>query len=79
MQEIKIWPYEQVIYAQPKILTGEWDAKNSLGFWETCRSPNLNQSTRHRDSQQKKENLLNSELFHPGRSQSKIKSKQKEG
>ena len=25
MQEILIWPYEQIVYAQPSICSGEWD------------------------------------------------------
>ena len=33
VQEIEIWPYEQMIYAQPRICPGEWDTQASLGFW----------------------------------------------
>ena len=32
VQEIEIWPYEQVVYIQPGISPGEWDAQTSLGF-----------------------------------------------
>ena len=30
--EIKIWPYYQMVYAQTRIIPGELDAWNSLGF-----------------------------------------------
>ena len=40
-------------------------------------SPNLGQTTRRSDSQQKKENLLNRELCRPGRPQNRIKRKRK--
>ena len=36
-----IWPWEQLIYLQPRIRLGEWDEQNSLGFWDINRSPNL--------------------------------------
>ena len=26
MQEIEIWPNEQMVFAQPRICPGEWDA-----------------------------------------------------
>ena len=42
-----------MIYAQPRIRPGKWDAQNSLGFWDTNGSPILGQTTRHSDSQQK--------------------------
>ena len=32
----------------------EWDAQTSVGFWDTDGSPNLDQTTRSRDSQQKR-------------------------
>ena len=54
MQEIEIWPYEQVEYAQLRTHPGEWDAQSSLGFWDTNKSPNLGQTTKPSDSQQKK-------------------------
>ena len=54
MLQIEIWPYEQVVYAQPSICPEEWDAQCSLGFWDKNGSPNLGQTTRQSDSQQKK-------------------------
>ena len=54
VQEIEIWPYEQVVYAQPRICSGEWDTQTSLGFWDTSRSPNLSQMTRPTDNKKKK-------------------------
>ena len=50
VQEISIWPYEQVGYAQPRILPGEWDAQRFQGFWNTNRSSNLGQTTRPCDN-----------------------------
>ena len=38
VQRIHIWPYEQVVYAQPRIPPGECDAQTSLGFWDTNES-----------------------------------------
>ena len=35
VQEIWIWPYEQTVYAQPRICSGELDAQNPLRFWDT--------------------------------------------
>ena len=43
-----------MIYEQPRICPGEWDAQTSLGFWGTNGSLNLGQTTRHSDSQKKK-------------------------
>ena len=54
MQEISIRPYEQIVYAQPRICPGEWHAQNPLGFWDTNGSPNLCQTTRPYNNQQKK-------------------------
>ena len=54
MQEIEIWLYEQMIYAQPKIYPGKWNTQNSLRIWDTNRSLNLRQTTRSSDSQKKK-------------------------
>ena len=54
VQEIWIWPYKQVIYAQPRICPRERDAPSFLGFWDTNRSPNLGKTTRSSDIQQKK-------------------------
>ena len=52
MQEIRIWPYYQMVYAQNRIHNKEWDAENSLGFWDTNGSSNLGLTTRPSDSQQ---------------------------
>ena len=54
MLKVTIWPYEQMVYAQPKIDTKKWDAQNSLGFRNTNWPYNLGQTTRPGDSQQKK-------------------------
>ena len=43
MQEVYSRPYEQIVYVQ-----------SSLGFLDTNGSPNLTQTTRPSDSQQKK-------------------------
>ena len=55
VQEIELWPYEQMVYAQPKICPGEWDPQTLLGFWDTNWSPNFGQTTRPYNNQQKRE------------------------
>ena len=32
VQEIETWPYEQMVYAQPRIHPVEWDTQTPLGF-----------------------------------------------
>ena len=51
IKEIKIWPYEQIVYAQPRICPGEWDAQNPLEFWDKNGSSNLGQTNILSDSQ----------------------------
>ena len=46
VQEIEIWPYYQMVYAETRISSGKCEAQNSLGFWDTNRSPNAGQKTR---------------------------------
>ena len=58
VQEIEIWPYEQMLYAQPRICSGEWDEQTLHRFWDTNGSPNLSQTTRLSNNQQEKEKLL---------------------
>ena len=56
-----------MIYSQTTIQPRERDTQNSLGFWNTNRSPNPGQTTRPCDSQQKKKekkNLSISKLCH---------------
>ena len=67
VQEISIWRYEHMLYAQPRICPGKWDAQTPLGFWDTNGSPNLGQMTRpiNNQQQQQKENLPNCELCSP--------------
>ena len=51
VQEIEVWADEDMLYTQRRIRPGEWDTLTSLGFWDTNRSPNFDQTTRPRDSQ----------------------------
>ena len=53
VQEVEVWPYKQMVYAQKRICPGEWDTQTPLGFWHTNRSPNLGQTTRPYNNQQK--------------------------
>ena len=48
-QEIKIWPYKQMVNVQTRICSEELDAQKSLGIWDTNWSPNPNQKTRKPD------------------------------
>ena len=43
-----------MVYAQPRISPREWDAQTPLGFWDINGSPNLGQTTRPYNNQQKK-------------------------
>ena len=65
VQEIEIWPYYQMVYAQTRNFPGELGAWNSLRFLVINRSPNLGQMTRRSDSKQKYKNLPISGLCHP--------------
>ena len=49
----------KVVFAQPEIHSGEWNALTSLGFGVTNCSPNLGQTTRSSDNQQKREPAKN--------------------
>ena len=61
MQGTEIWPYYQLVYAQTRIFTGEWDTLNSLGFLDTNGSPNPGQKTRPSDNLKKRTGGLQSE------------------
>ena len=52
VQEIKIWPWEQMVYAQLRISLGEWET--FMGFWDTNGSLILGQTTRPSVGQKKK-------------------------
>ena len=54
MQETDILPYNQIVYSQSGIRSGEWDAQASLGFWDINGSPNCGQITKPNDSHKKK-------------------------
>ena len=41
VQEIEIWPYEQMVSAQPRICPGERDVQTPLGFWDINGSLNF--------------------------------------
>ena len=56
-------PYEQVIYTQTRIRPEERDGENFLELWNTNGPPNLDQTSRPSDNQQKKENLPNKGLI----------------
>ena len=43
-----------MVYAQPTICPGKWDTQNHMGFRGTNGSPNLSQTTRPYNNQQKK-------------------------
>ena len=77
MQEIEIWLYEQVAYAQLGICPVEWDPQSSLEFWDINRSPNLGQTTRPIDSQWKEENQLNTGFPIPADDKVKLKKSKK--
>ena len=57
VQEMEIWPYEQMVYAQPNICPGEWHAQTPLGFGHTNGSPNLGQTISAYNNQQQKKRI----------------------
>ena len=68
-----------MVYSQPRIYLGEWDAQTPLGFWDTNGSLNVSQETGPCNNQQNKKNLQNCGLCCPGWQQGKIERKRKEG
>ena len=69
-----------MVYVQPRICPGECDAQTPLGFWDTNGSPNLGQTTRpYNNQQKKKENSPKYEFCSPGWPRSKSVRKRKEG
>ena len=79
VQEIEVWPYEQMVYEQPRSCLGEWNAQIPLGVWDRKWSPNLGQMTRPSNNQQKRENLQNCRLCCSSGPQGKIGRKWKGG
>ena len=80
--QYKVWLYEQMVNAQPRICPGEQDTQTPMGFWDTNRSPYLSQKTRPSNNQKKtkkkqKKNLSICGLCYPDWPQSKIERKQK--
>ena len=79
MPEIEFSPYKQLVYAQPRISSGESDAKNFLEFLDTNRSPNFDQKIISSNNQLKKREILqNSGLWREGGPLGKNKRKRKE-
>ena len=70
--EIEIWSYEQMVCAEPRICSGEWDTQTPLGFWD--KTDHLISARR---PQQENQNLPNSGLCFPGGPQRKIERKRK--
>ena len=57
VQEVEIWQYEQMVYAQPRICPREWDAQTPLRFLDTNALLNLGQTIRSYNNLQKKERI----------------------
>ena len=79
VQELRIWLYEQMVYAQSNTCPEEWDTQTPMGFWHINGSPNLSQTTRPYNNQQKRENSQNCILCCPGWPQNKTEGTWKEG
>ena len=54
VQEIEIWPCQQMVHAQPNSCPRKWHTETPMGLWYTNGSPNLGQKTRHYNNQQQK-------------------------
>ena len=46
VQEIEIWPYEQMVYAQCIFCHVKWQAPSPLELWHTNESINFSQMTK---------------------------------
>ena len=46
VSKIEISPFEQMVYAQPDICSGEWLRQTPQGLWHTNGLPNLGQTTK---------------------------------
>ena len=66
-----------MLYAQTRVCPGEWDARNSLGIWDTNRSPNPSQMNIPCDSWQERGNLPKSGLCRPNGQLSKNQRKRR--
>ena len=86
LQEIEIWPYEQVVYAKPRICHGEWDGGFSgvLIYKKhhliSARRPDLVivNNNKKKKKEKKKDNLPNSGIYRSSWLQCKIERKRKE-
>ena len=58
VQEIEIWTYEQMVYAEPRICPWEWDAQTLLGFQNTKGSANIGKTTKSYNNQKKKKKKI---------------------
>ena len=77
-----------MVYAHPRIRSGEWDALSFLGFWNkvdhliSVKRPDLviidKNKNKNKNKKQTYKKLPFSGLCRPGRSLSKIERKQKE-
>ena len=79
VKEIDFWPFKQTVYAQLRIFSEEWNTETPLGLLLINGTPNLGQTTRLYNNQQKRENLLNYGLCYPGWPLSTIERNWKEG
>ena len=77
VQEIEIWPYEQMVYAQPSTCPGEWDILTPMEVWHKNGSPNLGQKTTPYSNQLVKENLQNCRFCCPCWQQNKTEKSEK--
>ena len=59
VQEIWIWPFKQMVYAQPSICPRKWHTPTSMGLWHANGSSDLDQKTRPYSNQQKQKKLAN--------------------
>ena len=67
-----------MVYDQPSICPREWDAQNPMGFWHANGSPNLGQTTRPYNNQQKKRTCKTVEIACPAHHSVKLKNGEKD-
>ena len=53
-----IWPWQEIVYAQPSTCPRKWHIQSPIGRWHTHGSPNLDQKIRPYNNQQKKKKRI---------------------
>ena len=66
-----------MVYAQPRICSGEWDAQIPLGFWDTNGSPNHGHKPGSYNNQQKRRTCRIADIAIPAEHRVKLNESEK--